>query len=176
MIDAVGLTAVIGASLLVLRADYLNIKLNTSPVQYTLLLGCSLCFHRRGIAWIRNLALTMISFGIISLHSIELALSLKQHYVFGLLAGSALYSMFEDRIYKDYFFRKTVEKQRQSSDKQLSHLRRELESLCLPHQLDLIYAGRSYTDTMPTNEAFVGYWPQAYGRKIEACLSIRLWL
>jgi hypothetical protein len=154
--DLFGFCAILGATALVIRADMIGFTLKTSPIQYALLLSFPLCFHRRSIGMIRNSALTLTSALCLTIYSVDLTQNLFLHYIFGFFAGSIVHFISEDRMYKDFLYKRTIERERIDSSRRMRHLHAELRSRCLPHQIELIYNGHHYRETMPVYRA--NFW------------------
>lgn len=147
--DAYAATAILGATLLVIRADMIDFVIRTSPIQYALLISFPFCFHLRRNGIIRNLLFAVLSFAGLAWYSHSLAASLYLHYIFGLFAGSIVYLIAEDRMHKDFLYKQSMETERTESSLRMRHLHTELRSRCLPHQIELIYKGHHYRETMP---------------------------
>lgn len=154
--DAYAFCAIFGATLLVIRADMIDFLIKTSPIQYAALISFPLCFHRRSIGIIRNIILMLSSVIGLSIYDVNLAGSLYLHYIFGFFAGSIVHFISEDRMYKDFLYKSTIERERMDSSRRMRHLHSELRSRCLPHQIELIYNGYHYRETMPVYRA--NFW------------------
>ncbi|MFW7380881.1 MAG: hypothetical protein ACOH5I_18845 [Oligoflexus sp.] len=154
--DIHALFAISGATMLVIRADMIDFVIKTSPIQYAAIISFPLCFHKRHIGMIRNIILIATSMLSLIIYDLHLASSLYLHYIFGFFAGSIVYVISEDRMYKDFLYKRSSEKERIDSSRRMRHLNAELRSRCLPHQIELIYNGYHYRETMPVYRA--NFW------------------
>lgn len=147
--DLTAFSGIMGATALVMRAQAIQFNLTTSPLQYAHLVCFFICFRRRNIGIVRNTAFTLCSFICVLAYDFDLASRLYVHYAGGYFAGMLLYIIAEDRLYKNYLYRQSVDRERQESSRKYRHLHGELTGKCLPHQIDLILKGMSYKETMP---------------------------
>lgn len=149
--DAVAFCGVLGATVIVIRADTISFSLSTSPLQYALLICSVICFRRRVHGIMRNTCITFLSMLLIGIYSTDLLAKMYTHYVAGYFAGMMIFFISEDRMYKDFLYRISVQRERAESSRKYKHLHGELTNKCLPHQIDLILKGMSYQETMPTH-------------------------
>ena len=149
--DIICFTGILGATALVIRAQEIHFPLSTSPLQYSQMICFAICFRRRNIGVVRNTAITIISILCLALYDSSLVNQMYVHYVGGYFAGMMIYIISEDRMYKDYLYRQTVDRERQENSRKYRYLHGELTSKCLPHQIDLILKGLSYRETMPVH-------------------------
>ena len=147
--DLFCLCCVLGATGIVMRAHEIQFQLSTSPLQYSQMVCFAICFRRRTTGVIRNTAVTLISIAILAMYSTELLSQLYVHYAAGYFAGIMIYVISEDRLYKNFLYRRSVNRERHENSRKYRHLHGELTGKCLPHQLDLILKGMSYRETMP---------------------------
>ena len=158
--DLVSVTGILGATALVMRADTINFSLSTSPLQYAQMICFAICFRKRTIGVVRNTAITIASIIALAIYDSSLVATIYPHYVAGYFAGMMIYIISEDRMYKDYLYRQTVDRERQESSRKYRHLHGELTDKCLPHQIDLILKGLSYRETMPVHR--VKFWTSKF--------------
>ncbi len=158
--DIVSITGVLGATFLVIRADMINFKLSTSPLQYAQMICFAICFRKRTSGVVRNTLVTIASILCLTIYNYELVSFMYPHYVAGYFAGMMIFIISEDRMYKDYLYRQTVDRERQESSRKYRHLHGELTDKCLPHQIDLILKGLSYRETMPIHR--VKFWTSKF--------------
>lgn len=151
--DAVCVSGIIGATVLVIRAHSIDFPLSTSPLQYAQMICFAICFRKRTVGVVRNSLVTIISLLLVAYYDSQLLSVLYPHYVAGFFAGMMIYIISEDRMFKDYLYRQTVDRERQESSRKYRHLHTELTDKCLPHQIDLILKGLSYKETMPVHRA-----------------------
>ncbi|NRA66512.1 MAG: hypothetical protein HRU19_18635 [Pseudobacteriovorax sp.] len=158
--DIVCFTGVLGATALVIRADMINFQLSTSPLQYAQMICFAICFRKRTQGVVRNTMVTMVSLIALASYDSGLVSIMYPHYVAGYFAGMMIFVISEDRMYKDYLYRQTVDRERQESSRKYRHLHGELTDKCLPHQIDLILKGLSYKETMPVHR--VKFWTSKF--------------
>ena len=158
--DAVCFLGVMGATALVIRAHSINFPLSTSPLQYAQMICFAICFRKRTIGVVRNTIVTVVSLLTLAFYNSELLSIMYPHYVAGFFAGMMIYLISEDRMFKDYLYRQTVDRERQESSRKYRHLHGELTDKCLPHQIDLILKGLSYKETMPVHR--VKFWTSKF--------------
>ncbi|SMF59793.1 hypothetical protein [Pseudobacteriovorax antillogorgiicola] len=158
--DMVCATGVLGATALVMRAHEIQFNLSTSPLQYSQMICFAICFRRRTIGVVRNTVVTIVSILSLAIYDSNLVSQMYVHYVGGYFAGMMIYIIAEDRLYKDYLYRQTVDRERQENSRKYRYLHGELTSKCLPHQIDLILKGLSYKETMPIHR--IKFWTSKF--------------
>ena len=158
--DLISLFTVLGATGVVIRAHEIQFTLSTSPLQYSLMICFAICFHKRTVGIIRNTAIAFTSLISIAIYDSSLLSQMYVHYATGFFAGMMIYIISEDRMYKNFLYRQTVDRERQENSRKFRYLHGELTSKCLPHQLDLILKGLSYRETMPVHR--IKFWTSKF--------------
>ena len=151
--DLFTLFAIFGATLVVIRANAIGFPLTTSPIQFALILTLPFSFRRRFTGLIRNVVYTALSLLTLAFIDTNLLVSLQMHFVFGFFGGTLIQLIAEDRMYKDYLYRRSLHRERLSESRQSRRIGLTLQSRCLPQQIEKIRVGFAYDESLPTYQA-----------------------
>ncbi|MFW7379194.1 MAG: hypothetical protein ACOH5I_10335 [Oligoflexus sp.] len=139
----------IGCYLVVYRANAIGVVLTTSPIQTATVVCFFLNFHELKSGLIRNSAFTLLSIVCLQLTGIGFTASTSPQLIVGVALGFAGYGLLYFSLKNNYLYKVKVAEEKANDREKIRLLHKELENKCLPHQLELIMDGRSYSQTMP---------------------------
>lgn len=147
--DLTAFCAVLGACLVVFRADRVGIVLTTSPMQTVCIFALALNFRGVFAGSIRNILIMSIPIGFLLVSGIGFSDSNLFQLITGGSLGMAIFGLVHFSIRSNYRYKMKVFEEQAQDKQQIIRLHKELESKCMPHQLELIMRGRAYGETMP---------------------------
>jgi hypothetical protein len=148
-VDLASLCGLIGCYVVVYRAHALGIVLTTSPIQTATVVCLFLNFHDLRSGLVRNIGYVVVGLVCLSLSGIGFNSSTTPQFIVGTALGFAAYSLLYFSLKNNYLYKVKVAGEKAHDREKIRMLHSELENKCLPHQLELIMDGRSYSQTMP---------------------------
>lgn len=147
--DLTALCAILGALVIVYRAKLIGLVVTTSPIQTVCIFALALNFRSVFVGIFRNLLLMSIPVGFLHFFEIGFNDSNLFQLITGGSLGMAIYGLVHFSIRSNYRYKMKVFEEQAQDKQQIIRLHKELESKCMPHQLELIMRGRGYGETMP---------------------------
>ena len=148
-VDLACLLGLIGCFVVVTRARQIGLTLTTSPIQTVTALCLSLNFHELKTGISRNIGLIVVAVCCLFGFDIGFTSSTMPQLIVGTALGLAGYALLYFSLKNNYLYKIKVAEEKAHDREKIRLLHKELENKCLPHQLELILLGRSYSQTMP---------------------------